>query len=89
MTPAEEAILAASQARDLCLALRRAFVGPPAHGALRAGKVDTLSPDALRIAVGLAWAAGDRALVRATLDALPADRVAADPVLAAFRAASG
>ena len=89
MTPAEEAILAASQARDLCLALRRAFVGPLALGTLRAGKAETLSPDELRIAIGLAWAAGEGTLVRAALAALPPGRVAADPVLAAFRAASG
>lgn len=38
----------------------------------------------LRVALGLAWAARDVALVRAALACLPAERVAADPVLSAF-----
>ena len=84
MTRAERAVLATSQARDLCLSLRRAFVGPRALERLRAGEAPLLAPDALRIALGLAWAAGDVSLVRAGLARLAADRIAADPVLSAF-----
>ena len=89
MTPAERAVLATSQARDLCLALRRAFVAPRAAAALRAGRADTLSADELRIALGLAWASGDTPMVRRTLAGLSADRVAADPILTALRVATG
>ena len=85
MTPAERAVLATSQARDLCLSLQRAFVGPRALEALRSGRADALGPAELGIALGLAWAAGDLALIRAGLATLSAERVASDPVLSAFR----
>jgi hypothetical protein len=84
VTRAERAVLATSQARDLCLSLRRAFVGPAALERLRAGEATTLAPAALRIALGLAWAQRDFSLVRAALSGLPDDRIAADPVLLAF-----
>ena len=84
MTCAERAVLATSQARDLCLSLQRAFVGPHALERLRAGEAAALAPDALRLALGLAWAAQDLSLVRAGLASLSADRIAADPVLSAF-----
>jgi hypothetical protein len=84
VTHAERAVLATSQARDLCLSLQRAFVGPPALERLRAGEAATLAPDALRIALGLAWAQRDFSLVRAALSSLSNDRIAADPVLLAF-----
>ena len=84
MTLAERAVLATSQARDLCLSLQRAFVGPRALQRLRANEAVLLAPAELRVALGLAWAASDIPLVRAALARLPADRIAADPVLAAF-----
>jgi hypothetical protein len=84
VTPAQRAVLATSQARDLCLSLRRAFVGPRALERLRADEAAMLAPGELRVAVGLAWAAGDVSLVRAALASLPADRIAADPALTAF-----
>lgn len=84
MTPAERAVLATSQARDLCLSLQRAFVGPRAHEWLRADQAARLAPAELRVALGLAWAARDLALVRAALASLSADRIAADPALSAF-----
>ena len=85
MTPAERAVLATSQARDLCLSLQRAFVGPRALESLRADQGSLLAPAHLRVALGLAWAEEDLALVRATLASLSADRIAADPALSAFR----
>ena len=88
MTRAERAVLATSQARDLCLSLQRAFIGPRALERLRAGEAAWLSPTELRIAVGLAWAGGDVPLVRAALAGLPRNRIAADPVLPAFRDAA-
>ena len=88
MTRAERAVLATSQARDLCLSLQRAFVGPRALERLRAGDARGLAPAELRIALGLAWAAGDVVLVRAAVGSLPGEAVAADPVLQAFRDAS-
>ena len=84
MTRAERAVLATSQARDLCLSLQRAFVGPRALERLRAGEAATLAPDALRVALGLAWAARNVSLVRAGLASLSEDRIGADPVLLAF-----
>jgi hypothetical protein len=84
VTPAERAVLATSQARDLCLSLQRAFVGPRALERLRAGQAALLAPAELRVALGLAWAARDLPLVRAALASLPADRIAADPALSAF-----
>ena len=88
MTAAERAVLATSQARKLCLSLQRAFVGPAALASLRAGAAASLNERDLRVALGLAWAAGDLALVRAALASLPADRIAADPALLAFRDAT-
>ena len=85
MTPAERAVLATSQARDLCLSLHRAFVGPRALECLRADQAVLLRPAELRVALGLAWASRDLSLVRAALTSLSADRIAADPALSAFR----
>jgi hypothetical protein len=85
MTGAERAVLAASQARDLCLSLRRAFRGPPAVARLRAGTGADLDHDDLVLALGLAWASGDIAFVRRALAGLDPIRVTADPSLAAFR----
>jgi hypothetical protein len=85
VTQAERAVLATSQARDLCLSLQRAFIGPRAVESLGAGQASLLTPSELRIGLGLAWAARDLALVRAALASLPAERIAADPVLSAFR----
>ena len=85
MTSAERSVLAASQARDLCLSLRRAFVGPRAMESVRAGHVGRLTASELHVALGLAWAAGDRDLLRAMLASVQADRIEADPVLATFR----
>ena len=84
MTAAERAVLATSQARDLCLSLQRAFVGPRALDALRADQATRLTTADLRLALGLAWAAGNFPLVRAALACLPAERIAADPVLLTF-----
>jgi len=84
MTPAARAVLATSQARDLCLSLHRAFVGRPALERVRAGQAAALAPEALRAALGLAWADGNVALVRAALASLPHDRVAVDPILSAL-----
>ena len=88
MSPAERAVLATSQARDLCLSLHRAFVGPRALEHLRRDEAALLAPTELRVALGLAWAARDFALVRAALASLPTERVAADPALSAFRDAT-
>jgi hypothetical protein len=84
MTPAERAVLATSQARDLCLSLQRAFVGARALDRLRSNEAALLAPVELRIALGLAWVAQDFSLVRSSLASLPADRIAADPTLSAF-----
>ena len=84
MTRAERAVLATSQARDLCLSLQRAFVGPRALGRLRAGEAAGLTPAELRIALGLAWAAGDLPLIRVALAQLPVERIAGDPALSVF-----
>jgi hypothetical protein len=78
-------VLATSRARDLCLSLQRAFVGPRALARLRAGEAAGLSPAELRVGLGLAWAAGDLALVRQALAGLSDERLAADPVLATYR----
>lgn len=88
MTPVEQAVLATSQARDLCLSLHRAFVGPKALERLRADQTVLLTPAELRVALGLAWAARDLTLVRAALASLSADRIAADPALSAYRDAT-
>lgn len=85
MTPAERAVLATSQARDLCLSLQRAFAGPRAVERLSAGQANLLTLSELRIGLGLAWAARDLALVRDALASLSAERIATDPVLSAFR----
>jgi hypothetical protein len=70
---------------NLCLSLQRAFVGPRVMECLRADQALLLTPVELRVALGLAWAAGDLALVRGALASLSADRIAADPALSAFR----
>jgi hypothetical protein len=70
------------------LAPPAAFVGPRALECLRAGEANRLEPAELLIALGLAWAAGDLALVRAALATLPAEHVAADAALSAFRDAA-
>lgn len=88
MTRAERAVLSTSHARDLCLSLQRAFTGPHALERLRTGEAAVLAPDALRVALGLAWAARNFSLVCAGLASLAEDRVAADPVLSAFREAT-
>jgi len=88
VAPNERAVLATSQARDLCLSLQRAFVGPRALECLRANQAALLTPAELRVALGLSWASGDLTLVRAALARLSADRIAADPVLSAFRDAT-
>jgi len=88
MTRAERAIRATSDARDLCLSLQRAFLGPRALLRLRAGTGAELSAEEARVGLGLAWAAGDLALIRAGLAQLGAARVDADPVLTALRDAS-
>ena len=88
MTPAERAVLATSQARDLCLSLQRALLGPRALERLRADPAALLAPAELRVALGLAWAARDLPLMRAALASLPVERVAADPTLSAFRDAT-
>jgi len=85
VTAAERAVLATSQARDLCLALHRAFVGPRALECLRTDQATLLTPAELRVALGLAWASRDLTLVRAALASVSADRIAADPALSAFR----
>jgi hypothetical protein len=81
---AERAIRAVSDARDLCLSLKRAFVGPRALARLRAGEAGLLSVEDLRVALGLAWAAGDRGLVRDALARIGRERVEADAVLTAL-----
>jgi hypothetical protein len=70
---------------NLCLSLQLALVGPRIMECLRADQVLLLAPVELRVALGLAWAAGDLALVRGALASLSADRIAADPALSAFR----
>jgi hypothetical protein len=85
MTGAERAVLAASQARDLCLSLRRAFRGPPAVAHLRAGRTADLDHDDLVLALGVVWANGDIALVRQALAELDPVRVAANRCLSAFQ----
>jgi hypothetical protein len=87
MTQAERAVRSVSKARDLCLSLRRAFLGPRALAALRAGDSARLRPAELEVGLGLAWAAGDKALIRSALATLPPERVDEDAVLATFRAA--
>jgi len=85
VTPAERAVLATSKARELCLSLQRAFIGPRALEYLRADQAFLLTQTELRAALGLAWAARDVDLVRGALASLPADRIAADPALSALR----
>jgi len=84
VTPAERAVLATSQARDLCLSLHRAFVGPRALECRRADRAVLLTPAELRVALGLAWASRNVTLIRSALASLSADRIAADPALSAF-----
>lgn len=88
MTRAERAIRAASDARELCLSLKRAFLGPRALDQLRAARPSALTPDELRVGLGLAWAADELELVRRALRQLAPERVDADPVLVALRDAT-
>ena len=85
MTHAERAVLATSRVRELCLSLQRTFIGPRALERLRAGQAAELRSDELRLALGLAWAAQEIALVRAALASLERERVDGDTVLATFR----
>jgi hypothetical protein len=84
VTRAERAVLATSQARDLCLSLQRAFVGRRVLESLGKAQSARLTPMELRVGLGLAWAERDLSLIRAALAHLPADRIATDPVLSAF-----
>jgi hypothetical protein len=84
VSDAERAVLATSQARDLCLSLKRAFLGPRVLELIRAGQAGRLEPAELRVALGVAWASGDVGLMRGVLATLPAARVAADSILLAF-----
>ncbi|HUG35440.1 MAG TPA: hypothetical protein VML54_00725 [Candidatus Limnocylindrales bacterium] len=88
MTDIEHAIRHTSEARKLCLSLKRAFLGPPALERMRAGEAASLSDDALRVGLGLAWEAGEVELMRRAFERLAGARVQADPVLAAFREAT-
>ena len=88
MTPAERAVLATSQARDLCLSLHRAFVGPRALECLRADQAVLLTPAELRVALGLAWASRDLTLVRGRACGPPGRPHRCRPVLSAFRDAT-
>jgi hypothetical protein len=81
----ERAIRATSDARELCLSLQRAFASERALAGLRSGKAASLRAQELRIGLGLLWAAGDVEALCAALASLPAEQVAADPVLVAFR----
>jgi len=47
-----------------------------------------LTPSELHVALGLAWAMGELALVRAALADLPVEDIAGDPALLAFRDAT-
>ena len=82
------AIRATSEARDLCLSLKRAFVGPRAVARLQAGEAALLSAEELRVGLGLIWAAGDVGLIREAVAHLAADRLECDAVLTALREAS-
>jgi hypothetical protein len=87
MTQAERAILATSQA--LCLSLRRAFAGPRALESLRAGEAALLTLDEFRLALGLAWAAGDTGLMRRAFERRAPAIPERDAVLGALREACG
>ncbi len=82
------AIRATSEARDLCLSLKRAFLGPRALAHLRAGETEHLSAEELRVGLGLAWATGDVALVRQVIANVDPERLESDPVLATLRDAT-
>lgn len=79
------AIRSSSDARDLCLALKRARNGARSLARLRAGAREELTQDELRLALGLALAAGERDLVRRTLARLPPEGLRADATLLTFR----
>ncbi len=89
MTQAERAMLATSQARDLCLSLRRAFAGPHSLERLQAGEAATLTLDEFRLALGLAWAAGDTGLMRRAFASRTPSVPEPDAVLGALREACG
>ena len=81
------AIRATSEARDLCLSLKRAFVGPRAVARLRAGEAALLSAEELRVGLGWAWATGDVGLIRDVVASLAADRLESDAILVALKEA--
>jgi hypothetical protein len=85
---AERAIRAVSDARDLCLSLKRGFVGPRVLAQLRAGDAELLSVEELHVGLGLAWAVGDRGLVRDAMARIGRERVEADAVLTALSEAA-
>jgi len=78
------AIRSASDARDLCLALKRARNGVRVLARLREGAGNQLAPEELHLALGLALAAGDRALVRRALADLPHEELHGDAILLTF-----
>jgi len=88
MTDIEDAIRQTSEARELCLSLKRAFLGPAALERMRDGQAAGLTDDALRVGLGLAWEAGEVELMRRVFRRLAGARIQADPVLAAFREAT-
>jgi hypothetical protein len=79
------AIRATSEARDLCLALKRVRDGARVLARLRAGEHLELTEEELRLAFGLALAAGEREVVRRALTDLPPERLRTDAVLLTFR----
>jgi hypothetical protein len=79
----------ASEARDLCLSLKRARYGAGALDRLRSGSPHALTREELHLALGLALAAGECELVRRALAGQPPERLRADAVLLTFRDAVG
>jgi hypothetical protein len=89
MRDAVAAVRATSEARELCLALKRARDGARALVRLREGEGNRLARDELPLALGLALAAGERDLVRRALADLPPERLNDDSTLLTFRDAVG
>lgn len=79
------AIRSASDARDLCLALKRARNGARALDRLRTGSHHALTPEELHLALGLALAAGDHDVVRRALADIPHGELDGDATLLTFR----
>lgn len=79
------AIRSASEARDLCLALKRARNGARALARLRQGASAELTREELQLALGLALAAGDQAVVRRALADLPPEYLRGDAILLTFQ----